>query len=596
MTPEQKRWLEGLTSGLEVARTSRGLPPLFGLQAKAAQPAAAGAPTGPDAAMLQAQAAQIAAGRKLTEIEQFKREKHPLDRYDELLANAVGDSAPKGLQNFAFRYQGIFWVAPAQDGYMSRMRIPGGMLKSFQARGIADLAARHGGGYIDVTTRANLQIREIRPADAPAYLNALTDLGIVPKGSGADNIRNVTGSPTAGIDPNELRDCRPECFAWHHYVLNNRDMYGLPRKFNVAFDGGGMIAALEDTNDIGFSAVEVGDGAGIAPGVYYKLTLGGITGHKDFARPTGVVCRPDDAVAVAAALVRAYSAHGDRTDRKKARLKYLLDAWGFDKFLTEAEKFYGKPFTRVPETAIAPRPAQDRRAHIGIHPQKQPGLYWVGVEIPAARLTPAQLTGLADLADRFGSGLLRLTVWQNLLISDIAEADLDAVRAAIGDLGLRVDSNAIRAGLIACTGRASCKFGLADTKANALRLAAHLETKFDLDGPLNIHLTGCHHSCAQHYIGDIGLIGARVERGDDEIDGFDVYLGGGAGADQGIARPLWQKIAAEDLPAHLEALLARYLAERADGQNFLAFTRSLDDAALADFGRRALAGLAHAAE
>src|SRR5262249_36600094 len=155
------------------------------------------------------------------------------------------------------------------------------------------------------------------------------------RGAGADNIRNVTGSPTAGIDPQELIDTRPLARAWHFHILNDRSLYGLPRKFNVSFDGAGVIAALEETNDIGFQAVEVKAGGALAPGVYMRVVLGGITGHKDIARDTGIVCRPDECIAIADAIVRVFIAEGDRTDRNKARLKYVLDRWGFDKFFTE---------------------------------------------------------------------------------------------------------------------------------------------------------------------------------------------------------------------------------------------------------------------
>src|SRR5262249_42191146 len=204
------------------------------------------------------------------------------------------------------KFHGLFYVAPAQNAFMCRLRIPNGILNAYQLRGLADLAERCGGGYADVTTRANLQIREIAPKNAPALLTGLQELGLTARGSGADNIRNITGSPTAGIDPQELIDTRPFARAMHHHILNHRELYGLPRKFNIAFDGGGMIAVLEDTNDIGFAAVTVREGFGHAAGVYFRLQLGGITGHGDFARETGVIVAPDECIAVATALVRVF--------------------------------------------------------------------------------------------------------------------------------------------------------------------------------------------------------------------------------------------------------------------------------------------------
>src|SRR5436189_6297538 len=213
---------------------------------------------------------------------------------------------------------------------MCRLRIPNGILTHWQLAGLGDLAERYAGGYAHVTTRANLQMREVEPKNAVAIVEAIADLGLYTRGSGADNIRNVTGTPTAGIDPQELIDTRPYAREWHFHILNERAMYGLPRKFNVAFDGAGLIAVLEDTNDIGFQAVEVKDGFGMAPGVWFRLALGGITGHKDFARDTGVIVKPADATKVADAIVRVFTDHGDRTNRNKARMKYGLDAMGLD--------------------------------------------------------------------------------------------------------------------------------------------------------------------------------------------------------------------------------------------------------------------------
>src|SRR5205807_1996597 len=206
-----------------------------------------------------------------------------------------------------------------------RLRMPTGILAHWQLAGIADLARRYGGGYAHVTTRANLQVREIQAANSVAMLEAIQDLGLCSRGSGADNIRNVTGTPTAGIDPQELLDTRPYAREWHYHILNDRSLTGLPRKFNVAFDGAGKIAVLEDTNDIAFAAVEVKDGFGVEPGVWFRLGIGGITGHRDFAKATGVIVRPADATKLADAIVRVFIDLGDRTNRLKARLKYVID-------------------------------------------------------------------------------------------------------------------------------------------------------------------------------------------------------------------------------------------------------------------------------
>ena len=381
-SPEQKRYLEGFTSGLQVGRAARGLP--AGVAPGAPAPAAA-EPVGPDAAHLKAQNRIAKEGKKLVDQEKFKRELHPFDGYEKLKDQAKKNEAPKPPDNFRWRFYGLFYVAPAQNSYMCRLRIPNGILTHWQFAGLADLSERYAGGYSHVTTRANLQMREIEPKNAVAMVEAIQDLGLCSRGSGADNIRNVTGTPTAGIDRQELLDTRPYAREWHFHILNERALYGLPRKFNVGFDGGGVIPVLEDTNDIGFTAVEVKPGFGPEPGVYFRLALGGITGHKDFAKDTGVIVKPEEATMVADAVVRVYIDHGDRTDRTKARLKYVLDAWGLEKFVNHVEDRLGRMLTKVPAEAIAPRPPQDRAAHVGVHKQKQDGLNWIGVVLPVAR-------------------------------------------------------------------------------------------------------------------------------------------------------------------------------------------------------------------
>jgi ferredoxin-nitrite reductase len=581
-TPEQKRYLEGFMSGMQSARTARGLGPL----GAGVTPTAA--PSGPDREHLEAQARTVAAGGKLAEQEKWKAAEHPFDAYARFKQQAGAGIYPKPDDNFRWRYHGLFYVAPAQNSYMCRLRIPNGILTAWQFEGVADLAERLGGGYSHVTTRANLQVREIRAENGPAFLEGLVDLGLTAKGSGADNIRNVTGSATAGIDPLELLDTRPHARAWHHHILNDRSLYGLPRKFNVAFDGAGSIATLEDTNDIGFQAIEVLEGASsegqpVAPGIWYRLALGGITGHKDLARDTGVVVAPEDAIAVSDAILRVFIAHGDRTDRNRSRLKYVLDAWGFERFLAAVEEKLGRRLIRVENAFVAPRPVYDRLAHIGVHRQLQPGLNWVGVALPVGKLTVAQMRVIAAVARQCGDGDIRLTVWQNLLISGVPDAKVEEVLAHLQAAGLSAETSILRAGLIACTGATGCKFAGAYTKEDALAIAAHCEPRITLDQPVNIHLTGCHNSCAQHYIGDLGLIGAKVPVGDegDTVPGYHVFVGGGFGVEGGIGREFRTNVKAEEAPALVEAILRTWQLHRAaPDESFVAFARRHEIAAL----------------
>lgn len=588
---KQKQYLAGFTFGADVARAVNRLPILSGsggvVNGTSVSIGAGGAkvdgqalPVGPERIALEAQADTIAAGKKLSNEEKAKQAKNPLDMWDEIQARCDAGKFPKGNDVFLTKFHGLFYVAPAQDSYMCRMRIPGGVLHAWQMRGLADLSDRSAGGTIDVTTRANLQFREIPADQAMNILYGLRELDILSLGSGGDNIRNCTASSLSGIDPTELIESIPLAKRMHHYILNHREMYGLPRKFNIAFDGGGRVSALDDTNDIGFHAVEVPESSAsddLPAGVYFQLTLGGITGHKDFARDTGVLLRPDECIAVAGAIVRVFIRHGDRTDRKKARLKYVLDAWGFEKFITAVEEELGTPLRKVDATRVVVPANEDRTCHVGFHGQSQPGRSYVGVVLPVGRLTSDQARGLARIAETFGNGEFRLTVWQNLLIPNLRDEDIDSVKHELELLGLGYEASSFRAGLVACTGNAGCKYAAANTKSHAMTIAETLESQFQLDQPINIHVTGCHHSCAQHYIGDIGLLGCKVERGDDMVEGYHVHLGGGWGDRQGIARLLFEFVAFDDVPALISAIVAGYLAHRKNDESFVEFTRRHSD-------------------
>jgi ferredoxin-nitrite reductase len=571
-TDEQKRYLEGFTSGLQISRVGRGL-------GGAAAAKASTEPAGPEASHIKAQDRVLASGKKLVDQEKWKREEHPFDAYPRLKQQALLDARPSPADNFRWRYYGLFYVGPTQDSYMCRLRIPNGILKHWQFSGLADLIEPLCGPFANVTTRANLQVREIPPKNAVALIEGIQDLGLCSRGSGADNIRNVTGTPTAGIDPQELLDTREYAREWHYHILNDRSLTGLPRKFNVAFDGAGKIAVLEDTNDIAFAAVDVKDGFGVEAGVWFKLGIGGITGHRDFAADTGVIVKPADATKVADAIVRVFIDLGDRTNRLKARLKYVIDGMGMEKFLVLVEEKFGHAFTRVPQEALAPRPAFDRTGHIGVHSQRQAGLNWIGVALPLGKVTCEQMRGLARIARDLGDGDIRLTVWQNLLIPGVPDDKVGLATAAIEAIGLAIKTSELRAGLIACTGRAGCKFGNADTKRTAAGIADWCDPRVQVDTPINIHLTGCHHSCAQHYVSDIGMVGARIAvgDGDDTVDGFHVFTGGGFGPEAEVGQEVFHDVKAENAPVVVEKLLKAYMSHRASAEEtFLMFARRHD--------------------
>ena len=573
---EQQRYLTGVTAGLHIAR---GVPGMTGLTgAKHLRP---------DDWHAQARIRAQAAGGELSSQEHAKAELNPNDLWDAMADLAARGEYPKGDDVFLMKSNGLFYVAPNQDSYMCRLRMPGGIFSSHQFRGVADLAEQYGGGYTHVTTRANLQIRGIGPNDPLNVLMGVADLGILNRGAGGDNIRNITGSPLAGIDPQELIDVTPYCRAMHHHILNHRELNGLPRKFNIAFDGGGRISALEATNDIGFSAVLPKNDGPLPALPYFRMLLGGITGHQDFARDTGVMLKPEECVPVAHAVLKVFLMNGDRTDRDKARLKYVLDRWGLPKFMHEVQKQL--PFTLrwFDWARCQPRGPVDKAGHVGVHAQAQSDQYYVGVVCPVGKLTVSQMHDIADVADRYADGKIRTTVWQNFVLGHIASADIDAVREAIEKTGLHIEAGPARAGMVACTGSFGCKFANAETKGNAMTLVEHLEARLGLNTPVNIHVTGCPNSCAQHYVGDIGLLGARCDDPDaddpeeaDQVDGFHVFIGGGYEDEGGVGRELATFVPATRLPAYVEQIFGVYLDERRNtDERFVAFARrhEIDD-------------------
>lgn len=516
---------------------------------------------------------------ELSREELWKYEQNPLDIWDKLVAHAEENRPPAADDVFRFKFHGLFYVAPTQDSFMLRLRVPGGILSAHQLRGLATIAEQWGSGRADLTTRANLQIREFQPQDIVRVLTSLDSLGLTSRGSGADNIRNITASPLAGIDATELIDVAPYASALHHYILNSRDLYGLPRKFNVAFDGGGAISVVADTNDIGFVAVRINEGRGVPAGVYFRVLLCGITGHQQFAKDCGLLLRSEQAVAVAAAMIRVFIDHGDRTDRRKARLKYLIDKWGVEKFIQETEKRLAFPLQRVAAEECEPRRPIDRAGHIGVHPQRQPGLHYIGVSIPVGHLPADQMRGLADIADEFGSGELRLTIWQNLILPNIASGRVESAVERLRSAGLDCTAGAVLRGTVACTGNRGCRYAATDTKTHAVELANLLDARFNIVQPVNLHVTGCPHSCAQHYVGDIGLMGTKV----GGEDGYQVVVGGGCDMDQGLARELIPSIAYRDLPTAIENLFAAYVERRDPGESFLEFSRRHSIAELQSF-------------
>lgn len=539
---DQKRYLEGFFAGIAAGGVS--------FNDLSAAPVAA-VPAGPSL-------------DDLTKEERIKREIHPFDAIEQLMMDARWNAKPEPESVFRYKWNGLFWLNPVKDGYMCRLRIPGGIVKTHQLRELASIARELTTGYIQITTRNNFQIRLIEPKNCPEVLRRIQSCGLHSKGAGADNIRNITMNPCAGYDPHEIIDVRPLVNELATLIIGSKEFYDLPRKFNIAYDGGGLISAVEDTNDIGASAVEIGENPeGIEPGIYFRIALGGVTGHQTFASDWDVIVKPEQLNQIMVALLRVFIKHGDRTNRKKARFKYVVEGMGLDGVLVETEKLLPFKLTKLaPESAIQKKRAfsQQGHSHVGVYPQKQTGLSYVGATVPVGQLTANQLDRIADIADSYGTGEVRLTVWQNFIIPNVADAFLKTAVKALKRIGFHTHESPLRNGFIACTGNRYCKFAATDTKGHAIAMMDYLEKRVPLDKPVNVHFTGCAHSCAQHFMGDIGLLGTKAKG--ESGEGYHITVGGGFGENRKVGRQVFSAVPFESLGETLEAMLKAYLAHR----------------------------------
>ena len=284
-------------------------------------------------------------------------------------------------------------------------------------------------------------------------------------------------------------------------------------------------------------------------------------------------------------MVKVFIAKGNRGDRKRARLKHLLEKMPVADYLAETEKLLGYELTKSPYDPAQMRWASQElpHTHIGDYPQKQRGLNYVGVAFPVGQVTPKQMIRLAELADLYGSGEVRLTVWQNLIIPNVPDSFVPTLKKAIDKMGLSTRQSNVASGVIACTGNRYCKFAQADTKGHALELIKYLEKRYELDQPINIHFTGCPHSCAQHFMGDIGLLGTKTKVGGESVEGYHVFVGGGFGKYQAVGRQIFAGVAATGLPQTIEKMLRAYLRHREGRETFLAFTTRHEVGKLQEF-------------
>ncbi|MBE9236832.1 precorrin-3B synthase [Anabaena aphanizomenioides LEGE 00250] len=498
---------------------------------------------------------------------------------------------------------GLFYTTPAQDGILSRLRIPGGILNSEQLHAIANIADNYGGGYVDVTNRANLQIREIKQEINIDILQQLQKMGLGSINPAVDHIRNIMTSPITGIDSQELIDTHPLVKAWDEYITENSHLGGLSAKFSVGFDGGGKLSLKHFPNDITLAAVDIDQGGRKEP----KFFPTGKWGHKlvylilhfcggekeKFFINTGILLTPAQCIPFLGALAEVYLQHTDPSSRRKPRLREVIDNLGWENYLQQATEYLSannlqvakeiasQNLTQISKLANLHDEAKHNNQnnqemyHIGIHEQKQSGLYYIGVVLPLGRLQTWQMRGLADLAAKYGNSNLRLTPWQNLLITDIAQEHIAQVQREIAHLELSYSATNIKSGLVSCSGKRGCAAAATDTKTHALTLGEYLETHITLDSAINIHFSGCVKSCAQHHQSDITLLGVKIEAENESREGYQVYLGDDTL--QQFGRPIYENVTFAELPQLMERMLKVYQMKRVSSQeSFREFANRYD--------------------
>lgn len=496
---------------------------------------------------------------------------------------------------------GLFYNTPALDGILSRLRIPGGILNNQQCQAIANIADNYGGGYVDVTNRANLQIREIKEKLDLETLENLQELGLGSVNPYTDHIRNIMANPTAGIDKQELINTIPLVKAWDEYIAVNSHLGKLSAKFSVGFDGGGQLSIANFPNDITLVPVNIKDegcreeltffptGEWGLGKVYFILKIcGRQSAEKN--KNLGILLKPQECIPVLAALAEIYLQNINTVDTgsdRKARLREIVDHLGWNNYIQQTQdylhqsknhrniKLKQQDLNNICKDTASEHLQQNQIHHLGIHRQKQSELVYIGVVLPLGRLQSWQMRGLADLATNYGNGEIRLTPWQNVLLTDIPIPKITEIEKKLTQLQLSYSPLNINSGLVSCSGKRGCASAATDTKTHALRLGEYLDSQIKLDSHINIHFTGCVKSCAQHHPSDITLLGINLEVQNKTMEGYQIYLG-----DENLqpfGRQVYESVPAANLPQLVERMLTVYQNQRVNSQeSFPEFTSRYD--------------------
>jgi ferredoxin-nitrite reductase len=515
------------------------------------------------------------------------------NKFEKLKAEKDGLAVKSELEQFAqvgweamdatdrdhrLKWLGIF-SRPATPGkFMMRLRMPSGIANASQLRAIAEIVQRYGeDGCADITTRQNIQMRGIRFEDTPDILRRLSAVEMTSVQSGMDNVRNITASPVAGLDADELIDVRDLVQQVQDMITNygegNPEFTNLPRKFNIAIEGGRDNSIHAEINDVAFVPAYKSSGAqdlptsgfwyiwnkenGIEPGerrLGFNVVVGGFFSAKrcEAAIPMNVWVAPEQVVALCRAILEVFRDNGPRANRQKSRLMWLIDEWGIDRFRSEVEQQMGQS---LEPAADKDEMDWEKRDHIGVYKQKQSGLNYVGLNVPVGRLFADDLFELARLAEVYGSGEVRCTVEQNVILTNVPDSRLETLLSEPLLQKFSIAPGRLVRSLVSCTGAQFCNFALIETKNRAKALMEELQTEVELSQPVRIHWTGCPNSCGQPQVADIGFMGTKARKNGKAVDGVDIFMGGKVGKDAHLGTVAMKAVPCEDLKPVLRKIL-----------------------------------------
>jgi sulfite reductase (ferredoxin) len=513
---------------------------------------------------------------KENKVELLKSEKDGLDVWQDIerYAQTGFDTIDPGDMD-RFKWYGLYTQRPVEDGrFMMRVKVPNGIISADQLETIGWLSQVYARSTGDITTRQGIQFHHLRIEDVPHVINELKKVSLTTQEACGDVVRNVVGCPLAGIDDDDIIDASHLVNQVVKQFIDNRDFSNLPRKFKISITGCAHQCAQHEINDVGLVAITNEEGE-----VGFDLWVGGGLGAKPYlARRLGVFVWYDEVVEVLTRIVEIFRDHGYRDDRRKARLKFLVADWGVEKFRAELEKRLGR---QLDDCLQAEVPDIQKRDHIGIYEQRQQGLYYIGVAVLRGRISGEQMGAVAGLARRYASGRIRLTNAQNLIVLDVPEENVVILRDELALLGLDCDGSPFRRGTVSCTGRQFCKLAVVETKQRAEEIILYLEQTIpDFRDDIRISVTGCVNSCAQYQIADIGLVGVKGQEKGEEVDYFQIHLGGHLGREAAFGRKISKRVRVEETKFYIERVLRAYRSQRRAGEKFYQFIARHDAKAL----------------